>query len=894
MSYQLPIINFHKNRKKFVSTLIGSILFIVSTNALSQELRVKSPDSTILFKVSGVCSLCKQRIESAAKGQGVKAAFWDFDRKILSITYDPQKSTLQKISKRINDAGYDTQHQKTDDKDYKLLPECCQYREFGSTPELDKKVKRKQVHTDLAIPTCDSSNKQIENLATALQIVKGVVLVKNQYDSLTPLAGANVTLMESSKGTVTDKNGTFKLSILEGETRFVVSFAGYRSDTVNIIGIDEVEVILEVGRQLQEIKITIKGGHSPTYINSYDPLRTMIISQNELKKAACCNLSESFETNPSVDVSANDAVTGSKQIQLLGLSGNYTQLTVENLPGPRGLATPLGLNSIPGTWIESIQLVKGTGSVANGFESMAGQINLELKKPGASERLYANVYVNDFGKTDLNFNLTQRVGKKWSTTLLLHDAFLKNNKIDFNGDGFRDLPTGNLFSAVNRWSFDNGKGLTTHFGVKLLDDEKVGGQVNFNPSEDKLTTNSYGLQINTRRKEAFGKLGYVFPKKTYQSIGLQMSTFNHQQDSYFGLTTYNASQRNFYSTLIYQSHIGSNKHKFRTGVSFVYDGYDEQFNTADYKRKEAVSGGFFEYTFSPSSIFDVVAGVREDYNSLYGWFTTPKLSLRYQPLKRTIIRASVGRGQRTANIFAENNSVFVSARNINIRSTSSGGAYGLNPEIAWNKGITVDQKFRLFNRGANFSVEFFRNDFQNQIIVDLEDPTNVSFYDLQGKSYANSFQAEVSFEPLRKFNVRLAYRYFDVMGSYGDNLLQRPFTARDRGFANLAYEVKNWRIDYTVSYNGKKRIPSTEGFPAIYRREAHSPAFALMNSQISNTLGKNKNIDLYIGGENLTNFFQRDVITAADQPFSSYFDASLIWGPVNGRMLYFGFRIFLK
>ncbi|ANE53481.1 TonB-dependent receptor [Flavisolibacter tropicus] len=728
---------------------------------------------------------------------------------------------------------------------------------------------------------------------TSQHTIVGVVLEEDQKGGFKPLVGASVIWLGTTIGTATDSAGVFTIANTANSSRLVVSYAGYQPDTLAVVPTKELKIILAQGKQLNEVKVTA-GGRPATYINAYDPFRTAIMTRKELLKAACCNLSESFETNPSVDVSYNDAVTGSKQIQLLGLSGNYTQLTVENLPGPRGLATSQGLNSIPGTWIESIQLIKGIGSVANGFESIAGQINLELKKPVTSERLFANVYVNDFGKTDLNLNLTQKVGKKWATTLLLHDAFLKNKSLDFNGDGFKDLPTGNLFSAVNRWSYDNNKGLMTQFGVKMLEDQKTGGQVTFDPSKHKLTTDVYGLGINTSRIEAFGKIGYVFPEKKYKSIGLQLSAFNHDQDSYFGLTTYNGEQQNFYSNLIYQSIIGNSQHKFRTGLSFVSDQYKEQFNGINYNRRETVPGGFFEYTYSPLDRLDVVAGIREDYNNLYGWFTTPRLNIRYEPIKGTTIRGSIGRGQRTANIFAENNSVLVSARTVNILPATVGKAYGLNPEVAWNKGISVDQKFKLFNRNSSLSVEYFRNDFQDQVVVDLEDPRTVSFYNLNGKSFSNSFQTELTVEPLRKLNVRLAYRYFDVNTTFSGSLLERPFTAKNRGFANIGYEINGWKLDYTVNYNGRKRIPSTASNPVAYQLDVSSPAYVLMNAQVSKTLGKNSNVDLYLGGENLTNYFQKDVIISADQPFSPYFDASMIWGPVIGRMFYGGIRYSLK
>ena len=554
----------------------------------------------------------------------------------------------------------------------------------------------------------------------------------------------------------------------------------------------------------------------------------------------------------------------------------------------------MGLNSIAGPWVESIQLTKGIGSVANGYESIAGQINVELKKPENSEKLFANAYVNDFGKTDLNLNLSKKIGKKWSTGLLLHDDFITNKSLDFNKDGFRDLPTGNQFSLINRWKYDDGKGFLTQFGIKVLNDRRTGGETAFNAANDKNTTNHYGLGINTDRYEAFAKIGYVFPEKKYKSIGLQLSAIDHKQNSYFGLTTYNAKQQNFYGNLIYQSIIGNTNHKFRTGLSFLHDKYNEYFRNINYNRTEIVPGAFFEYTYTHSEKFSVVAGLRADHNNLFGFFVTPRLHIRYEPVKGTTIRLSAGRGQRTANIFAENTSVFVSSRQVNIIGAEPGKAYGLNPEAAWNKGISIDQKFKLFHRDGSLSFDYFRNDFNNQVVVDLENAREVKFYNLQGKSYSNSFQAEFNIEPVKKFDVRLAYRYFDVKTTYSGKLLQRPLIANNRAFANLAYATNGWKLDYTINYNGKKRIPNTESNPVQYQRDAYSPNFVLMNAQISKTVGKKHPMDFYIGGENLGNYYQKNVIVAANQPFSPYFDASLVWGPVTGRMFYAGWRYKIK
>jgi outer membrane receptor for ferrienterochelin and colicin len=544
--------------------------------------------------------------------------------------------------------------------------------------------------------------------------------------------------------------------------------------------------------------------------------------------------------------------------------------------------------------VESIQLNKGVGSVANGFESIAGQINVELKKPEKAERFYANAYVNNIGKTDLNMVLAQPIGKKWSTALLLHDNFLKNKNIDFNDDGFRDMPTGNQFSVVNRWKYEDGKGFLTQFGFKMLLDNRTGGQSAFDPDEDKFTTNNYGLGINTKRYEGFAKIGYVFPEKKYKSIGLQLSAFKHEQDSYFGMTAYDAKQNNFYANLIYQSIIGNTNHKFRTGLSISADKFNEDFRSSNYKRTEIVPGAFFEYTFTPTDKFSVVAGWRSDYNSLFNWFATPRLHIRYELVKGTTVRLSAGRGQRTANIFAENTAVFVSARQINIVSAATGKAYGLNPEVAWNKGISFDQKFKLFNRDALLSVDYFRNDFKNQVMVDLEDVRQVRFYNLAGKSFSNSFQAELNLEPARKFDIRLAYRLFDVKTTYGNLLLQKPLTAKHRAFINLAYETSGWKFDYTFNYNGSKRIPSTAGNPVPFQRATTSPDYLYMNAQVNKMVGKKNPLELYLGGENLGNFFQEDVIVSSGQPFSNFFDASLVWGPASGRLIYAGFRYKIK
>jgi outer membrane receptor for ferrienterochelin and colicin len=454
---------------------------------------------------------------------------------------------------------------------------------------------------------------------------------------------------------------------------------------------------------------------------------------------------------------------------------------------------------------------------------------------------------------------------------------------------------------VNRFKYDNSNGFLSQFGYKILNDQKIGGQTTFIPSSHKGTTHHYGLGINTERYEVFGKIGYIFPQQKYKSIGLQLNAISHDQDSYFGLTNYKANQKSIYGNLIYQSIINSTIHKYRTGVSFQLDQYDELFNLNSYKRKEVVPGIFFEYTYTPTDKLSMIMGVRTDNNNLFGTFITPRFNLRYELFKGSAIRLSAGRGQRTANIFAENNSVLVSARALEIHPTNTGhtmnmgGAYGLSPEIAWNKGISFDQKFLLFGNSATLGLDFFRNDFENQVVVDLENPRKVMFTNLEGKSFSNSFQTELNASPIKRLDVKLAYRYFDVKQTYHGVLLERPYIAKHRSFLSFDYATLNsWKFNYTITYNGSKRIPNTFANPSAYQLPSYSPSYILMNAQLSKTFGNKNPMDLYVGSENISNFFQADAILSADNPFNSYFDASMIWGPTSGRMIYFGWRFKIK
>jgi outer membrane receptor for ferrienterochelin and colicins len=829
-------------------------------------------NKTDSFKVYGTCDQCKHRIEAALNNYGVYKANWDIESKMLTVSYDSTRFSKASLEQRTALIGHDTEDFQADKQSYNRLPKCCHYERYqkpGSV-ELPDSVRNR------SFP------------ASRLHTITGVVLREDKKGKMIPLQSATIRQMDTDRTIATDSLGVFQLSVTL-PTDLVISYVGLKTDTIHVGSANEIMVILKNGHSsnLQQVLVTYR--NPSTYISSLSTMNTMNMGSRELTKAACCNLSESFETNPSIDVSYSDAVTGIKQIQLLGLSGNYTQITTENTPEIRGLAGSYGMTFIPGPWIDGIQVTKGTGSVANGYESMTGQINIEEKKPDKADKIFANLYSNTMGREEATLDLAQKLNDKWSTALLTHGdgVFVKN---DQNKDGWLDIPRGGQINVLNRWRYADTKGWFAQFALKALTDHRQAGQDDFDPSADKFTTQSYGVGMNVHQYDFSGKLGYVFPQEVYKSIGLIFSAVDYTNHSYYGLNAYDGKQNSVYANLIYQSIIGSTIHKFRTGISLVNDHFSETYIQKDFKRYEGVLGAFVEYTYTPGPKFSAIGGFRLDYHNQYGLIPTPRLNLKYDFTPKTNLRFSAGSGFRVANIFAENTGLMVSSRQYEILNPSSTYGYGLSPEKAWNYGINFTHQFVLQGSKGSIILDAYRTDFVNQVVVDLDaSPQQIQFYNLQGKSYSNSLQAELDYEPIKKLDIRMAYRWLDVKTDYHGRLLEKPMVARNRAFLNLAYETEvHWKFDFTTQWIGSKRLPSTSSNPTQFQFGNESPGYIQMSAQITKQFVAKW--DVYIGGENLTNFMQKNLFIAGDQPFGPYFDGSIVWGPVNGIMLYLGLR----
>ena len=720
---------------------------------------------------------------------------------------------------------------------------------------------------------------------------EGRILIQENNETY-PLAGVNIFWLNTTIGTVSDQEGKFVIPSAASTDQLIVKYLGFKTDTLTVT---PGKIIFHFMKEnavesLEEVELTQRRkAAQKSYIAAQN---VMQVNSAELLKAACCNLSESFETNPSIDVNFSDALTGTKQIRMLGLSSPYLLITEENIPSVRGASQIYGLTYTPGTWIESIQITKGAGSVTNGFESIAGQINTELQKPFLDAPLFVNLFSSINGRQEANVHWNNKLSDKWSTGLYIHGN-QRSLATDRNKDDFLDLPLTKQVNLLNRWQYtDVEKGWVSFLSLRYLDDQKQTGAENFNPDTDRGLTNRWGSEIDTQRFDASLKLGYVFPLLTYQSFGFQAAYNSHDQKAYYGLRQYDINHKSFFSNLLFNSILGNTKNKFKTGLNLAWDRYDEWVDGTNYQRTDQVLGAFFEYTYDSLDRWNIVAGLRVDSHNNLGTFITPRLHARYTPWERAALRFSMGQGRKAANVFAENQTLFATNRAINLRQ-NSGNIYGLRPEKAWNYGGSIQQGITLFGQQAELNIDYYVTTFQDQVVVDWETARYIRFYNLEGESYAKSFQLGMDYAPIKNVSMRFAYKNHQVKTTYLDGLKQKPLQPEHRFFANADYNNvnetgKGWRADLTYHFVGEQRLAANprdgQGFSA--------PAYGLWNAQLTRVFSPQ--FEIYLGGENLSNQRQANPVIGIDQPFGRNFDASLVYAPVFGRMIYAGLRFNLK
>ncbi len=789
-------------------------------------------------------------------------------------------------------------------------------------------------------------------LSLNAQTYRGKVFIAGENGTREPAAGAAVYWIPSVQEdpvedvVYTNEKGLFRIRTNKGSSGMIAaSFMGYIPDTLQAGMPDrDLEFFLaESSGTLDELQVT--GRLRGNYISSLSSVKTEVITAAGLCKMACCNLAESFENSASVSVGYSDAVIGARQIRLLGLSGNYTQMLEENRPAMRGIQVPFGLSFVPGQWLESIQIAKGTGSVVNGYEAITGQINMEYRKPTAQMPLFVNLFLNSALRTEANIVSSLQLNNQWSTVILAHgSADLMQH--DDNGDGFLDEPLTRRYSLANRWLYAPSSGLQLRFGFRAVYEDRKGGQKDniwVLPEESRENV-LWGSRILNKGINAWAKLGIPLVKHDHdhehdhalshehghqelateemhdtehdheaedmQEDGIMQEDENHvdpnialvldynlhSQDAYFGLKDFNARQQDVFANAVFMSSLGES-HKITMGVSALWEHLDQVLldrwpaggeELFDLGRRENIYGAYAEYTLHWDDKLVLIAGARADYNTLYGWLFTPGVNLRYNFTKDLVFRATAGRGFRSPNSITDNIGVLSTGRRILFEGTP-------DIEEAWTYGLNLTLGLPFGLEGSStLSLEYFRTDFMNQLIADQEFLWNapvpsILFYNLEGGSFTNTWQADLTTELFEGFSVLATFRYNDSkVDMKGQGLTDSPLTSRFKGVLNLQYTTpKNtWVFDVTAQLNGPARIPAF----ASGQEDRYSPVFPMFYAQITRKLNK---VELYAGGENLLNYRQPDPIISVDNPFSENFNASIIWGPLMGIRIYAGMRLTL-
>ena len=561
---------------------------------------------------------------------------------------------------------------------------------------------------------------------------------------------------------------------------------------------------------------------------------------------------------------------------MLGLSGIYVQTISENMPSIRGLAAPYGLVYVPGPWMESIQISKGTSSVMNGYEAISGQINVEYKKPVGNEVLHLNLYGNDALKSEANFNYTYKLTESVATTFLVH-AENHTKELDDNGDSFLDMPHVKQINFMNRWYQTTKDGGDRQVGIKILDENRQSGQVGaFAGNQGNL----YGIEMRTKRYQFIAKNGILL-KKVGTSIGMQLSVSYHNLNPSYGSKTYNGTQYNGYFNFIYQGNFGSDLHTYKTGVSFLGDSFNEQLNGNPSTHRELVPGAWVEYNYHLKNKFNLLAGIRTDYSTGYGLFVTPRLHAKWNIAEKVVMRGSIGKGFRTSIPLAENSYLLASSRQMLIDND-------LKQEEAVNMGISLTAEIPLGERHVTLMVDFYRTQFINQVVRDVDSDVHaVHFMNLEGKSYSNAFQAELFYELFKGFTHNAAYRINDVKQTINGTLHEIPLTSRYKKMISMSFATRmnKWQFDLTSQFNGGGRLPDPSYVNPLW--EVEFVPYTVINAQITKNY---KRWSFYLGIENLNNFKMHNPIIAANNPWGPDFDGSMIWGPVHGRKVYAGLR----
>lgn len=733
--------------------------------------------------------------------------------------------------------------------------------------------------------------------AIAQDFVSGIVQDEFEF----PLEGAEIYWQEDPGYKVyTNTEGEFKIALLDQAKNLVVRYSGFSTYRFEATSTQQDYIIeLSTSENLAEVVLSIVP--QTTFRKKSSTINSLIMHEDELKKAACCNLSESFETNATVDVRYSDAILGSRQVNMLGLNSPYLYASKNSLPIARGASQAFGLAFIPGTWVDKIEVTSGVNSVADGFEAIAGQIDVSFKEPDPEEPLFVNIFASEDARFEANVHFNQKVAKDLNTSLFIHGS-TRTAENDRNKDQFLDSPIGEQLNLLNSWSFTpKESNLRGQLNLNFVNDRKQSGEVGFSPSQHQLGNEVWGAEIKTQKMDVDTDWLYQLSEENKSFFEFKAAFRYHDQESYYGQRSFDIEHKHWVSKLTYETLLPKTEHRFLSGIQYMRDDFEEVVDfqgLSQFSRTDHNLGGFAEYTHKFNHKLSLTSGIRLDYHNQIGVFALPKMHLKYQLFDQTLIKASAGRGRRIANVFAENQRFMASNRSFTILSsneTNNGKIYGLEAEDAWTFGINIQQDFEIFERCGELIIDAYSTQFSNQVVVDLDQSAQqVVFYNLEGKSFSNILQIDVNYNLIDHLNFRGSYKHYQVKTDFISGRLFQPLQPENRAFVNLSYQLNNkneektWKFDATYNWTGKQRLPFTSSNSEVNQLAEFSKPFSTVNTQITKLFSEK--FEVYLGLENVFNYQQENPILGADDPFGSEFDASLIYAPIFGRMLYVGLR----
>ena len=767
------------------------------------------------------------------------------------------------------------------------------------------------------------------SVALAQRTITGKVV---DADNNNPLIGASLYWKNTTAGTTTTTDGSFSIRRVNGFETLVVDYLGYDIAEIEV-GKEENTLDIRLKPSAVDIdEVVVEGQQRGNYAKSGGITRQEQISFAGLCKMACCSLAESFENSASVTVGYSDAISGARQIKMLGLAGTYTQILDENRPIMQGAGAAYGLSYTPGMWLNSIQVSKGVASVTAGHEAITGQINLEHRKPTDDERFFLNLYFDSELRPEINVSsaIPLLPDKSLSTVIMAHGS-LDTAQHDMNGDGFSDMPKANQINVANKWLWQNAGGVQLRWGWKVVNENRLGGQLGYKKDmyEDMVAdpfNSLYGSKIHNRNINAYAKLGIpVGYERTFtgdpadavqNNVAMILDYDNYLTDSYFGLNKVDVVENALRYNITY-AHYFTQRSSLNAGASAYMRMMDNNY------QQPAIAGGapaeawsfigkstlvepglFAEYTYQIEDKFSLVVGLRGDYSMIEGDYyndvkgkllVTPRSHIRWSITPRTTLRASAGMGYRRQNLVTDNIWMMTTSRHIKFAGLTD------DMEAAATFGGSLSQTFRLAQDDmATISFDYFRTQFFNTMVFDQETADNsILIYNSDGKSFTDNYQIDFNWTPFRGFDLFATFRYTNAKMTVerdGEQILvERPLTSRYKGLINIQYAVRRWVFDATAQLNGPVRLPELDGDLVKATENPNlSPIYPMFFAQVSYKIS---NLTLYLGCENIANYVQghkghgQAPILGSEAPFKEGFNSSAVWGPLMGRKFYIGLRL---